>query len=139
MLWSMRRHSGVFIAAYLVEASIGRNDGAVLVSDRRVLLRVYAVSLPLAATLTSSAQNIVVMCCWAGIATLTSELAPAPCPSAGSANVSKRSPAFSVLCGRTFRELAACAASARILWGHVLRRDRRRAPAKRHARRKARE
>ena len=79
MLWSLVGIPGVFIAGFLVEAdSFGRKRVVVLSSFLTgVCFFMFALChSSLAATLTSSAQNVVVMCCWAGIATLTSELAP---------------------------------------------------------------
>ena len=79
MLWSVVGIPGVFIAAWAVEArSLGRKR-VVVISSLLTAVCFFMFTLchsPLAATLTSSAQNVVVMCCWAGIATLTSELAP---------------------------------------------------------------
>jgi MFS family permease len=79
MLWSAVGIPGVFIAAWAVEAeSLGRKRVVVLSSLlTSVCFFVFTLCRsPVAATLTSSAQNVVVMCCWSGIATLTSELAP---------------------------------------------------------------
>ena len=79
MLWSIVGVPGVFLAAYLVEwKSFGRQRVVILSSILTALcfLGFTIFQSQLAATLTSSAQNVAVMCCWAGIATLTSELAP---------------------------------------------------------------